>query len=411
MDTVILKALLNRAFYEQHKNQIHERLFDGDARTVFRTIKHLHNNVEDYGAHDYSTTELRLIYDNLNPLSTPAQKSVVHDFIAAISNAEDIHDNVASELIEGLYKRAECTVLANLAIEASEGVEGAWDRILQLVEKNKDSFVPEEAIEFAPDDIFELMETATDAGRFAFNIKSLRDKVFGIGRREFMAVYATPNVGKTAFMVTLCAAPDGWADQGQRILYVGNEEDVARTKLRAIMAYTGLTLADIELDPLAAYTRYQTINERLRFLNFVDADISKLGAIQAKHKFDIVVIDQLDKLHVHGKFNATHEKLRETYRQAREFAKRHDCAVIGMSQASNEARGKTRVTPFEMEGSKIGKAAELDLAIGIGALDQGDVIDTEPDMTRYLTVGKNKLNGWHGTVTCLLDPKVSRYVV
>jgi hypothetical protein len=82
-----------------------------------------------------------------------------------------------------------------------------------------------------------------------------------------------------------------------------------------------------------------------------------------------------------------------------------------MSQASNDARGKTRVTPFEMEGSKIGKAAELDLAIGIGALDQGDVVDTEPDMTRYLTVGKNKLNGWHGTVTCMLDAKVSRYVV
>ena len=146
MYTIILKSLLNRAFYEEHKNQLHEKLFDGDARAIFKTIKSLHQNSEEYGADEYSPTELRLIYDNLNPLSTPAQKSVVHDFIASIGNAEDIHAGVASELIEGLYTRAECTVLANLAIEASEGVEGAWDRILQLVEKNKDSFIPEEVV-------------------------------------------------------------------------------------------------------------------------------------------------------------------------------------------------------------------------------------------------------------------------
>jgi hypothetical protein len=31
-------------------------------------------------------------------------------------------------------------------------------------------------------------------------------------------------------------------------------------------------------------------------------------------------------------------------------------------------------------------------------------------MTRYLTIGKNKLNGWHGTVSCYLQDKISRYV-
>ena len=82
-----------------------------------------------------------------------------------------------------------------------------------------------------------------------------------------------------------------------------------------------------------------------------------------------------------------------------------------MSQASNDARGKLRVSPFDMEGSKIGKFAELDLAIGIGANEQGDQPDTEPDMTRCLTIGKNKLNGWHGPIMCMLDAKVSRYVV
>jgi hypothetical protein len=63
-----------------------------------------------------------------------------------------------------------------------------------------------------------------------------------------------------------------------------------------------------------------------------------------------------------------------------------------------------------MEGSKIGKSAECDLIIGIGKHEAGDVEDSEIDTARYLTVSKNKLSGWHGTVICNIEPKVSRYV-
>lgn len=407
MDTTILRALLSKEFFENNKSRVHAGLFEGEMKDIFKTIKVAHERYDT----DLTFSELRSLYDNENPIATNAYKANVYDLMDAMKRSEDINPDIARDLISGLWERAECTRLANLALEAAEGNKDAWNNIISLVDKGRESFLPDEEIEFAPDDIYALLETATDAGRFPFNLRTLHEKVYGIGRREFMAVYATPNVGKTAFMLTLCAAPEGWADQGHSILYVGNEEDVSRSKLRAIMAYTGMNTADIQLDPHAAVTRYQNINDKLKFLNFVDHDLNRLDAIQAKYKFDIVVIDQLDKININGNFGATHEKLREIYRQAREFAKRHDCAVIGMSQASNDARGKTRVTPFEMEGSKIGKAAELDLAIGIGALDQGDVVDTEPDMTRYLTVGKNKLNGWHGTVTCMLDSKVSRYVV
>jgi hypothetical protein len=61
-----------------------------------------------------------------------------------------------------------------------------------------------------------------------------------------------------------------------------------------------------------------------------------------------------------------------------------------------------------MEGSKIGKAAETDLVIGIGKYDEAN--SGEPDPLRFLYVGKNKLNGWHGAITCKLEGEVSRYV-
>jgi hypothetical protein len=92
------------------------------------------------------------------------------------------------------------------------------------------------------------------------------------------------------------------------------------------------------------------------------------------------------------------------------LAKKFDCALFVVSQASAEAKNKTRLSPFEMEGSKIGKFAESDLIIGIGKHESNDVEDTETDYTRYLTVGKNKLSGWHGTIICQIQPEISRYV-
>ena len=86
-----------------------------------------------------------------------------------------------------------------------------------------------------------------------------------------------------------------------------------------------------------------------------------------------------------GQFNSSHERLRELYRCLRELAKRHDCAVIGVSQASAEAEGKTRVDFSMMEGSKTGKAAEADVVLGIGK-HSGTNEDGEPDHTRFLTI-------------------------
>ena len=58
--------------------------------------------------------------------------------------------------------------------------------------------------------------------------------------------------------------------------------------------------------------------------------------------------------------------------------------------------------------SRIGKMAENDLVVGVGRHENSE--DDEPDHTRYLTVSKNKLSGWHGTVICRIQPEISRYV-
>ena len=58
-----------------------------------------------------------------------------------------------------------------------------------------------------------------------------------------------------------------------------------------------------------------------------------------------------------------------------------------------------------MENSKTGKAAEADLIVGIG-----NKFSNDPNNNmRILNVSKNKITGWHGAPSCVIDRYISRY--
>jgi len=403
VDNILLNKLLSYEFYSANKTRLKNTLFENEARDLYMTIASAHDKYE----RDISPAELSILYDNAFPIATDAYRSGVKTAIQNIVSSEDVADDVATDVIAGLWQRAAGTTIANLGLEVSEGNQEAFATLSALLDQYREGFTPDVQYDFTTSDTQALIETASDASRWKFNLKPLHEKVYGIGPAEFASIFATPNVGKTAMMVTLCFGPDGFADQGARVLYVVNEEKSERTKLRAQMCRSGMTLEEIELNPEKAYRKWQEIDDKVFMLDIHEYTLDQLKGVAEFVKPDVIVIDQGDKLNISGQFGASHERLRELFRSLREFSKKANAAVITMSQASNEARGKTRLSPFEMEGSKIGKSAELDLIIGIGALES----DGEPDMTRYLTIGKNKLNGYHGTVTCFLQGEISRYVV
>ena len=64
-----------------------------------------------------------------------------------------------------------------------------------------------------------------------------------------------------------------------------------------------------------------------------------------------------------GTFARTDEKLRQIYTSVREIAKRRDCAVIAISQASADAHNRNSISFDMMENSKTGKAAEQTLLL------------------------------------------------
>ena len=405
MDIKILKSCLHYDFYVEHKANLSPSLFSEEYRDAYQIIQKAHEKYQD----NLSPPDLLALWQNENPVATQADTSEFNKLITDISTTEELNRGVVSDVIKGLWQRHIGTKGANICVEIADGNPTAMDRLCQLVETVRPGFLPTDFGEKTTKDIDKLLEGVSNDNRYRFNIATLSRQIYGVGPREFAVIFALPETGKTAFLVSICCAPGGFCEQGAKVIYLGNEEDTGRTMLRAIQAYSGVTREQVVADPKTPRRKFDEISDLFDMNEIQDWDLNKIEAYVEKERPDILIVDQADKVNINGNFNASHERLRELYRRLRETAKKYDCALIAVSQASNDAKGRTRLSGFDMEGSKIGKMAETDLVIGIGRHEQGDVDDSEPDTTRYLTVSKNKLSGWHGTVICNIQPDVSRY--
>lgn len=404
MDRALIKTILNHEFYAENKVKLRSSIFSQDEAALYEIVALAHDQYD----HDLTPTDINTIWMLENPLATRTMREDFSSLVDDLASHDGLSDSVAKTAIETLWQREVGRDVANLGIAMAEGNLDAMQSLQSLLERVAEGYMPDDFGDPTTDDIHQLLAEASDDARWKFNIQSLSDHVYGIGPSEFGVVFALPETGKSAFVVSLIAGPGGWCEQGAKVLFLGNEEATRRTKLRAMSSWAGMSIDDMTATPELANTRYLAIRDRLIMKDSQEWDMSKLDAYCRKIKPDVLVIDQLDKVMLAGKHDSGHERLREVYRQARELAKRHECALIGVSQASDAARNRTRLDFSMMEGSKIGKAAEADLIIGIGKSSGEE--DDGPDNTRYLNVSKNKISGWHGMVNCQLLPEVSRYV-
>jgi len=397
----IIKLMLNKDFYTEYKGRVSRNVFQGSFGSLYDTVQKAHDK---YDA-DISIDELYSLHTTVfNPALTRAAKEQFHELLEDIKETNEPSKQIADDIIKILIER---DVAQKIAIEATEIFNGKladFNFITNLIEKHKTG-LPAQKLDAVTNDIEELLEELNFVSKWQFNINVLRVNVGGIGPGNLMIAFARPEVGKTAFWVSLVAAPYGFAEQGAKVHAFINEEPAVRTQMRAISSFTGLNKDQITKDIPTAREEWLKIKDNIVMLDTVDWSMDDIDSHCEKHKPDIIVIDQLDKVNISGTFARTDEKLRAIYTSAREIAKRRNCVVIAISQASADADNKDHITFTMMENSKTGKAAEADLIIGIGS---NSIVDPANN-ARVLNVSKNKITGWHGNPPCVLDRYTSRF--
>ena len=111
--------------------------------------------------------------------------------------------------------------------------------------------------------------------------------------------------------------PDGFLNQGAKVMMLGNEEPVEMTGLRAVGSFTGMTKEEIADDPLKAHNQWDVYASQCVFLNTEDvSSMEELDIALAKHTPDILGIDQQDQMQIGGNHARDDIRLGEHYRTA-----------------------------------------------------------------------------------------------
>ena len=397
----LINLLLEKDFYEENKGRVSKSMFTNGTGKLYETITKAHSDSES----NISIDELATLHTQVyNPALTRAAKDNFYSLLEEVKK-EKPNKKIATTILEAMHKQDIARRIAVVSTNIYNNTEESnFNDIQSLIDELKG--VNKEEFDTVTNDINKLIDALKDNTKWKFNLTDLKNKVNGIGEGNLIIVFARPESGKTAFWVNMVAGRNGFATQGAKICALINEEPAIRTQMRLINAYTGMTFAEIKEDPQKAGDLWSQIKHQIRILDTVDWTLEKIDSYVAKEKPDILIIDQLDKVHMGGSFARGDEKLRAIYTGAREIAKRRDCSLIGISQASADASGKWDMTFDMMENSKTGKAAEADVIIGVG---YKPISDYSNDKDRSLSVSKNKITGWHGKIMVKIVPEVSRY--
>ena len=406
MELALLRSLMNKKFYEDHRGaRCPNRLFSKDAQKIKVVI----DKAMDRYNRTVTPDEVQALFLSSNPSMTTAQKNAFGALFRQVKGEKPMGDDIAQEVLSKLFQQVIGEDIANLGFDYVNGTKSSLEPLRNILEQYSDDFTPTLNIEWDDISIETLLAKKDLEARWTFNIPTLCRKIEGINAGHLIEVGARPNTGKTSFHASLLAGPGGFASQGAKCIVLCNEEGYHRVGARYLTAGTGMNLHQVKADLKKANELYSPLRKNISIKDTTGCDMNWVESAVKKEKPDIVVLDMGDKFATYKGYARPDEALKACAVHARQIAKQYDCAVLYMSQLSAEAEGKVILNQSMMEGSRTGKAAEADLMIPIAKNPQVEGQEEE-DAQRHLNIVKNKLSGWHGSVHCELEYLIARYV-
>ena len=406
MELALIKTLLDRDFYEQHKGiRCPDHIFSKDTRGIKQALDAAMETYEG----SLSVQDLQAVFTVQNKSMTTATKTAMDALFRRIEMTEPIKEEIAQDTLSQLFQNYVGDVVANLGFDYVNGTENSLEPLRKILDDYKDDFTPNLNVEWEDISLDTILSMTDLESQWTFNIPTLTRKVEGINAGHLIEVGARPNTGKTSFHASLVASPQGFAWQGAKCIILCNEEGYHRVAHRYITAATGMDKFEISKNKKRAMEVFDQIRKNVMFKDATGRDMNWVESVCKSYKPDIVILDMGDKFAKMGGFARPDEALKANAIHARQIAKQHECAMFYMSQLSAEAEGKVVLNQAMMEGSRTGKAAEADLMIMISKNPTVEGQEEE-DNQRHINVVKNKLSGWHGIVHTDLEYKIARYV-
>ena len=238
-------------------------------------------------------------------------------------------------------------------------------------------------------------------GRIRVRLKSLNDRFRGgVLPGHSIVVAGRPNVAKTALVISLAT---GFARDGRKVLYIGNEDHISDLMVRAVSNVTGMTPDEIEKDPEGAINAALLEGlGNLIFRQLSPGTIPEIEKAVRQVKPEILIVDQLRN--VSGKSTESYTaKLDEVQRGIRNIGIKCGVVTISVTQAGDSAEGKVTLTMSDLDNSKTGIPGACDVLLMIGANEQMKAAGL-----RRLTLAKNKISGLEDGFDVKINTTISK---
>lgn len=341
--------------------------------------------VSSYVSRTYPRQEktFSLAIDKIRETDAVSSNNILHEFIEARKGVLGhrlasalINNQPAEELIEEYTKLS--TVLTSY--DTHHHTELSTLRGLEILDKSKEAS-PDNLIPILPEELSERIGGGVLPG-------------------HHILVFARPETGKSLFVINMVR---GFAAAGKKVLYIGNEDPESAISSRLVSSITGQTEEErqgITEDGIRKLLKDGGI-ENITLAHLSPGTFTEISCLIEEHEPDILIVDQIRNVAA-GSDGLTVGQERAGI-EMRNLAGKYGIVTVSVAQAGDCASDKLVLSMNDVDSSKTGLPATVDLMVGIGINPE-----YESKSKRMISICRNKMNGSHEYFTISVDRHTSR---
>lgn len=402
-DVIALKAILEYDTFIRYGPVLSELdNMQKEHRLILTCIKKYYETYKDKQA--ITMDELETYFFHLNPMVPKEPYVMLFNQMKSTDITNNILiDDILHHVIE-VHSMSKINLISNQVVEGSMAT--GMSEVKNLIAEYDESVGNMSSLDdlICKDSLEDLLALAKEGG-VKWNVQFLTDKFGPLPPRTLGHIIARPDGGKTSFALHLTAYI-AWQmkKMNKTMMYLNNEEDIRRVKLRLYSAMTNWNKEYIETHIKAAKDIFtEKGGETIKMVGEVD-HINKVEALLHEARPYVVVIDQGPKVNYPNPKLSEVERKQKLYARYRQLALQYDCIFITIGQADSNAEGQKWIGLNNLDGSKVGIPGELDWCLGIGKSNEPGY-----EYTRYLNIAKNKLSPHYGRCTVMFNVERCRY--
>lgn len=405
---LIAAALQSRSAYDTISNQDMSREFPPLITEIWKAITR-------YYSHDDNADRCDLEVIKSNFYRYKGHKG--EKFLTLLDNLPEVS---ISNVIEYVLDTKRDRIKTNMAQAISRDNDKELDKIIQEytnLQVNPVKSNIEEFESYAGVGVSDLIVNNLPENLIKVLPINLNKRLAGglpRGVNTNILIYAASEAGKSLFAINMAY---GFCRQELKVCYVGNEDAGDRMRFRILSRFASTKDRSWEKqdilanEPEALRLAIKRSYNNFRFIPLAPGTLSNLTRIIEKYQPDVFFIDQMRKILCPTSKGET-DQVTQVSEYIRNLGKANNIITVNVCQANiatgqggQPAKSKLVLGMSDVYMSNVSIPGDMDLMLGLGMSEEMKLNDR-----RILSVPKNKVSGWHGTVSIKLFPGITKVI-